>query len=102
MEKIIETFLQSPEAGFVLLKALIRKYKPMVYEVCDVLMDFYRDYASNEELPKLQAKIQKSKYDAYIEAGFSEDQALALMIDDNIQLMDTILKSSTQIAKVRK
>lgn len=35
-------------------------------------------------------------YDAYVEAGFTEDQALALMINDNIKLMDNIKKVSSK------
>lgn len=87
MEKLIGIFLESPEAGFSLLNALIKKYKPMIYQVCDTVMDFYRDLASNEELPALQAKMKKNIYDAYIAEGFTEEQALALIINDNIQLM---------------
>ena len=29
MEKLIEVFMESPEAGFALLKGMIEKYKPM-------------------------------------------------------------------------
>ena len=32
-------------------------------------------------------------FDAYVSVGFTEDQALALMINDNIQLMKNIQKS---------
>ena len=32
-------------------------------------------------------------FDAYVNVGFTEDQALALMINDNIQLMKNIQKS---------
>ncbi len=35
-------------------------------------------------------------YDAYVNVGFTEDQALALMINDNIKLMDNIKKVTTK------
>ena len=41
-------------------------------------------------------------YDAYVSVGFTEDQALALMINDNIQLMKNvkqIVSSSKQHSK---
>ena len=36
---------------------------------------------------------KKNMFDAYVNVGFTEDQALALMINDNIQLMKNIQKS---------
>lgn len=90
MEKLIEAFMESPEVGFVLLKTMIEKYKPMAYEVANIIEDIYRDYSNNTEHPALVAKVKKNMYDAYVNAGFTEDQALALMINDNIQLMERI------------
>lgn len=34
-------------------------------------------------------------YDAYVEIGFSEDQAMALILNDNLQLMKSIQKIKT-------
>ena len=82
--------MESPEVGFVLLKTMIEKYKPMAYEVANIIEDIYRDYSNNTEHPALVAKVKKNMYDAYVNAGFTEDQALALMINDNIQLMERI------------
>lgn len=90
MEKLIEVFMESPEAGFALLKTMIEQYKPMAYEIGNVVMDIYKDFASNTEYPATVAKVKKNMYDAYISAGFTEDQALALMINDNIQLLNNI------------
>ena len=96
MEKLIEVFLESPEAGFVLLKSMIEKYKPMAYEVTGIVMDVYKDFANNTEYPATVAKVKKNMYDAYIAAGFNEEQALALMINDNIQLMNNIKKQGSK------
>lgn len=84
MEKLIEAFMESPEVGFVLLKTMIEKYKPMAYEVANIIEDIYRDYSNNTEHPALVARVKKNMYDAYVDAGFTEDQVLALMINDNI------------------
>ena len=97
MEKLIEAFMESPEVGFVLLKTMIEKYKPMAYEVANIIEDIYRDYSNNTEHPALVAKVKKNMYDAYVNAGFTEDQALALMINDNIQLMERIQKQVTRV-----
>ena len=102
MEKLIEVFMESPEAGFALLKGMIEKYKPMAYEVAGIVMDVYKDFANNTEYPVTVARIKKNMYDAYLEAGFNEDQALALMINDNIQLMNNIKKLSSNSTSSKK
>ena len=102
MEKLIEVFMESPEAGFALLKGMIEKYKPMAYEVAGIVMDVYKDFANNIDYPATVAKVKKNIYDAYLEAGFNEDQALALMINDNIQLMNNIKKLSSNSTSSKK
>lgn len=102
MEKLIEVFMESPEAGFTLLKGMIEKYKPMAYEVAGIVMDVYKDFANNIDYPATVAKVKKNIYDAYLEAGFNEDQALALMINDNIQLMNNIKKLSSNSTSSKK
>ena len=102
MEKLIEVFMENPEAGFALLKGMIEKYKPMAYEAAGVVMDIYKDFANNKEYPATVAKVKKNMYDAYLAAGFNEDQALALMINDNIQLMNNIKKQSSKVTSTKK
>lgn len=102
MDKLFEVFMESPEAGFALLKSMIEKYKPMAYETVDIIMDIYKDFANNIEYPATVAKVKKNMYDAYLAAGFNEDQALALMINDNIQLMNNIKKQSAKSTSTKK
>lgn len=69
-----------------------------VYGVLKELMVIMKDYSENIEYPAICAKIKKNTYDAYVNAGFTEDQALALMINDNIRLMENIKKSSNRVS----
>lgn len=73
MDKIIEAFMEDPEAGLTLLKLLIEKYKPMAYEIGNIFIDIYKDFANNTEYPAVVAKAKKNMYDAYVDAGFTED-----------------------------
>ena len=102
MDKLIDAFMESPETGFLFLKEMIEQYKPMAYEVASIIMDIYKDFANNTEYPATVAKVKKNMYDAYTAAGFTEDQALALMINDNIQLMDQIKKASFKTNRSNK
>ncbi len=101
-EELIKTFIENPEVGLAVVKTLVDKYKPTVYEVGNMIMDVYKDFANNTEYPATVAKVKKNMYDAYIAAGFNEDQALALMINDNIQLMNNIKKQSSKSISSKK
>ena len=102
MEKLIEAFMEGPEEGFALIKTMIEQYKPMAYGIGNLVMDIYKDFAANTEYPATVAKVKKNMYDAYISVGFTEDQALALMINDNIQLMNNIKKQSSKSISSKK
>lgn len=81
------------------IKEYINKYKPMAYSLLQEFVEIARDYSNNIEYPAIVAKTKKNLYDAYINVGFTEDQALALMINDNIQLMKNIKNASTTANK---
>lgn len=90
MEKILELLASNPELIIPVVKEYITKYKPMVYALAQEVVEVYKDYSNNTEYPSIVAKTKKNIYDAYVGVGFTEDQALALMINDNIQLMKNI------------
>jgi hypothetical protein len=102
MDKIIELLMSNPELATVLIKEYISKYKPVVYEIAQEAVEIYKDYSNNTEYPTVVAKSRKNMYDAYVNVGFTEDQALALMINDNIKLMENIKKSSTSKSSSNK
>ncbi len=99
MEKILELLMSNPEAIVVVVKEYINKYKPMVYDLAHEVVEVYKDYSNNTEYPAVVAKTKKNMYDAYVSAGFTEDQALALMINDNIQLMKNVKQISSSSSK---
>ncbi len=71
----------------------------MVYDLAQEVVEVYKDYSNNTEYPTIVAKTKKNMYDAYVSVGFTEDQALALMINDNIQLMKNIKQISNSVNK---
>lgn len=81
------------------IKEYINKYKPMVYDLAQEVVEVYKDYSNNTEYPTIVAKTKKNMYDAYVSVGFTEDQALALMINGNIQLMKNIKQISNSVNK---
>lgn len=99
MDKILELLMSKPEMFVPVIKEYINKYKPMVYDLAQEVVGIYKDYSNNTEYPTVVAKTKKNMYDAYVSVGFTEDQALALMINDNIQLMKNIKQISSSTNK---
>jgi hypothetical protein len=102
MDKILELLMSNPELATPLIKEYIGKYKPVVYELAKEAVEIYKDYSNNTEYPAVVAKSRKNMYDAYVNVGFTEDQALALMINDNIQLVENIQKYSNKSSSNNK
>ena len=80
------------------IKMTIEKYKPFVYELFHEVVKILNDYSNNTELPAISARITKNQYDAFIAAGFSEDQAFSLLMENSIQAG----KSSAELSKLVK
>lgn len=90
MNKILELLMSDTEMLLPVIKEYINKYKPVAYGLAQEIVEVYKDYSDNTEYPAIVAKTKKNMYDAYISVGFTEDQSLALMINDNIQLMKNV------------
>lgn len=73
----------------------INKYKPTVYMVCKEMLEVMKDFVKNNDYYKVVAENKRNMYDAYVEVGFSEDQAMALVLNDNLQLMKSIQNAKT-------
>ena len=99
MEKILELLMSNPDLIMPVVKEYIDKYKPMAYSLAQEMLEVYKDYSNNTNYPAVVAKTKKNMFDAYVGVGFTEDQALALMINDNIQLMKNIKQVSTRSNK---
>lgn len=94
METILKLLSENPESLGIIAKTYIEKYKKPVYDVLEGIVAIAKDYSENTEYPAIVAKTRKNMFDAYVNVGFTEDQALALMINDNIRLMENIKKSA--------
>lgn len=99
MEQILRLLMENPETLTSVIKEYINKYKPVVYGLAQEVVEIYNDYSNNTEYPAVVAKTRKNMYDAYISVGFTEEQALALMINDNIQLVKNVKQISSSSNK---
>lgn len=100
-EQIIDLMLENPDIIPTLIPELVNKYKPTIYTICNEVHNMMKDYSNNTEYFKTCAKIKKQFFDAYVDAGFSEDQAIAFMINDNLKLMENIKKQSSKVSSTK-
>ena len=103
MNEMLQLLLEHPELiNKELVSGAFEKYKTSIYAILGTLFDCYKDLVNNEEYFEYGAKCKKNAYDAYVKAGFTEDQAFALIINDNLQLvknMSTVASTASTVAK---
>lgn len=86
MDKVLELLLGRPEMMLPVVKEYINKFKPIAYGLAQEVAEVLKDYSNNTEYPTVKAKIKKNLFDTYVAAGFTEEQALVLMMNDNVSL----------------
>ena len=102
-EQILEMVLNNPSlVTRETIAAIADPYKKPVYELGAYCLSIMNDLASNREFFVVNAKYKKAIYDAYVEAGFSEEQAFALIINDNLQLIKNIEKTNKTLENANK
>lgn len=94
-DKILEMAMENPEMIGELISPMIEQYKKPVYDVCKEFVKIMQDYSNAEEWFEVLAKIKKQQFDAYVKVGFTEEQAIAFLLEDNRDLT----KQISQVAK---
>ena len=101
-EVLIKMLAENPDAVVALVHGYIEQYKPVVYGLCGEALEVAKDYVNNDDLYELRATTKKKAFDAYVKAGFSENQAIAFIINDNLQLMKNLKEMTSSSAKSSK
>jgi len=82
MNELLNSLLENPEELKEMIKEQVGQFKPLVYMVGSELLDVYKDYANNIEFFITKAKVRKNQFDAYIEVGFTKEQAMMFLLND--------------------
>lgn len=103
IEKILELAMQDPELALTVVHAYIEQYKPIVYGLCKELAAVYEDYANGcDPICEATAKIRSKAMNAYIcNNGFTREEAMALLLNDNLNLYKQ-MKSTSSKTKVSR
>lgn len=97
MNETFETLLKNPNMAKVILSSILEKYKPLVYAVGDEVLKVYKDYANNNELAQTKATARMNQFKAYREVGFSDTEAMSLLLTDIRQVAQLIEKSGNGV-----
>lgn len=74
--------LKNPEEVNALITFAMSVLKPILYHSCSEGMAMYKDYVANDEWKALVAENKFKIYQAYVKAGFTEDQAMSLLLTE--------------------
>lgn len=69
---------------------LIDKYKPAVGNMAKQVLDIWADIVADDRHYELTAQSRWKQYQAYYAAGFNEDQAMELLLNNNAEFVKRI------------
>ena len=69
-----------------------KAFKPVIYSAGKEILNILKDFSNQTEYFDTIAKIKKKYFDAYIGAGFTEEQAFSLMINDTTRMKEELSK----------
>lgn len=101
MEKILEALCKHPEMAEMVLSGVVEQYKPLIYAVGNEILKIYQDYANNKKLAMAKATVRKNQYDAYMQVGFTEAEAMSLLLTDIRKVAEFVEKSSNRINRTQ-
>lgn len=102
METILKILMEDPNVAMATISAYVTKYKPLAYGIGNELLLIMKDYVDNDEIFNVAASLKKKQYDAYVSVGFTEEQAIAFIINDNLKLIHNIKNNSNRVSTNKK
>jgi len=85
LENLLTLFALSPEAAEEQIKETIEQFKPVAYSAMREGFEVFKDLVANEEYFTQRAKFKRNMYDAYVSCGFSSEQAMVFLVDNDMQ-----------------
>ena len=90
MNELLNNLLENPEVLKEMIKEQVCQYKPLVYMIGTELLEVYKDFANNTEYFTAKAKVRKNQFDAYVEIGFTKNQAMVFLLADIDNMKNSI------------
>ena len=102
MNELLNNLLENPEELKEMIKEQVGQYKPLVYMIGTELLEVYKDFANNTEYFTAKAKIRKNQFDAYVEVGFTKEQAMMFLLNDIENMKKSISNVTNSVGNKSK
>jgi hypothetical protein len=76
---------KSPESAGEFISELVQTYKPVVYGIFGEFFEMYKDLSGNDEYFAEVALSKEKLLCAYLEAGFTREEALLFLLDSELK-----------------
>ena len=90
MNELLNMLLSSPES----IQEIVAQYKPMFYALCNEFFKVYKDLVNNDDYFATSAQQNWKMFRAYVDAGFTHDEAFTLLMRD----IDSWQKSAQRVS----
>ena len=80
---LLSTLIGDPEMLGETIRNAVSKYKPTIYALLDELFTCYEDLSNNQRVFAAHAQMKWNAYAAYLDAGFTKEQAMLLLFDSD-------------------
>jgi len=81
--RLLPLFNEDKELTTEVIETLVAQIKPILYAVLKEGFDMYKDLADNADYFTYRAKMKHELFKAYQDLGFSEDQAMLLLLNND-------------------
>lgn len=100
MNELLKLLVTNTETTTALIPLYSEKFKPVLYTLGNEMLKVYKDIANNTEYSDTVAKARMNQYNSYIRVGFTEEQAMSLLLTDirkTAELLENSLKNNKKI-----
>ena len=100
LPSLLPMILGSPESMQEIVHSTVEQYKPVLYAVLKELNGLYEDLAENKGYYATQAALKRNMYVAYIDAGFTEEQAMVFLLDSAARKKESLTQMMSVLQNV--
>ena len=93
MEELLKALLTSPEY----IAGIAEQYKPVLYAVFGELFKMFKDLVNNDDYFETNAKYSWKIMQSYMSAGFTREEAFAVLMNSREKLLESFKKSGASV-----
>ena len=100
LDKLMQGVLGNPEIVQTIVQNITEQYKPVIYTILNEILVAYEELSENERVAKVAAKLKRNYFNAYIEAGFTEEQAMEFLSGGMLSQLSQVLVTAAEASAV--